>query len=138
MRTVQVETSTNTLLMGMASGPGLMSPVTFLPSQFMTSVTGCRWVAVGPQSPDQVPVKGYPCWANANAVPKMATQQQASRVVGERISPPGGPAAPAGRCSDRGPLDTAQPGDQFPGVGVHIDTLAATAVAAGPAHGIIQ
>src|SRR5690349_139014 len=88
MRTVQVDTSTKTLVIGMTSGPGLISPVTFLPSQLSTSVIWVRLAAVGPQSPDQVPVSGWPCWArHETAVIKAASRQTAyNRFDGKRTA----------------------------------------------------
>src|SRR5689334_6342971 len=65
MRTVQFETSRKTLASGVESGPGFSNPVMFLPSQFITTVIAFLWVAVGPQSPDQVPVSGCPCCPEA-------------------------------------------------------------------------
>src|SRR5579884_299549 len=77
-RTVQVDTSTKTLVMGMASGPGLIRPVTFLPSQLRTSVIWVRLVAVDPQSPDQVPVSGWPCCARHETAANSAASRQAA------------------------------------------------------------
>src|SRR5689334_2312944 len=74
MRTVQVVGSTKTLTIGAESGPGLIRPLTFFPSQFITSVIWVRWVEVGPQSPVQVPVRGWPCWATPTAVRQSAAK----------------------------------------------------------------
>ena len=46
-----------------ASGPGLIVPLMVFPSQVMTIVMCVRCVAPGPQSPDQVPVRGCPSCA---------------------------------------------------------------------------
>jgi len=56
-RTIQLVTSSVIVFTAIASGPGLMVPVTALPSHAMTIVT-CVRLAVAPQSPDHVPVSG--------------------------------------------------------------------------------
>jgi hypothetical protein len=53
----------------MASGPGLIVPLTTLPSQAITIVMWVLDDADGPQSPDQVPVSGWPSWAGAGHAP---------------------------------------------------------------------
>src|SRR5690242_8790447 len=83
MRMVQVAASTYTLVSGMESGPGLIWPVTFLPSQFMTKVTWLRSVGEEPQSPVQVPVRGWPCCAAMGI--STAKQMRIARVS---IEPP--------------------------------------------------
>src|SRR5712671_2195895 len=48
-----------------AFGPGLMVPVTFLPSQSRATVTWRESPVAGRQSPVHVPVSGWPSCANA-------------------------------------------------------------------------
>src|SRR5262245_22286344 len=63
MRTVQVAKSIVTFLMGVDSGPGLMTPDTFWPSQVITTVRRRRSLALGPQLPAHVPESGCPSCA---------------------------------------------------------------------------
>src|SRR2546423_1922200 len=49
-------------------GPGFTIPVVFAPSHFIITVRSLRWPADIPKSPYQVPVKGCPSWAKADAV----------------------------------------------------------------------
>src|SRR5262249_53577641 len=62
-----------------ASGPGLIKPVIFLPSQSNTSDTSLRCVAVGPQSPCHVPTSGCPSCARIGAMIIRSPTTHASR-----------------------------------------------------------
>jgi len=94
IRTVQFVTSTKTLAIGTESGPGLIVPVTFEPSQFITTVTWFRRVALGPQSPVQVPVNGWPSCASPGAAslkhahrqPRMKSRLRMGRNIALRGS----------------------------------------------------
>src|SRR3989304_5952086 len=88
MRTVHFVTSRKTLFIGKEFGPGLMMPVTFLPSQFITNVTWFRWFADGPQSPDQVPFNGCPSCANPDTTATKHATRHARRNARARIDPP--------------------------------------------------
>src|SRR5665213_102917 len=107
IRTVQVVGSTKTLAIGMESGPGFIKPVTFLPSQFITKVTWWRSVDVGPQSPDQVPVNGWPCWANPGAtIPRQIAAQanNSARFMSPRYNATCAPSARDSRPARKGPV----------------------------------
>src|SRR5579871_1474471 len=137
IRTVHVDTSTKMLVIGMASGPGLISPVTFLPSQFMTRVIGFRCVAVGPQSPDQVPVRGCPCWAEQTAA--RAAHRPIQKTV-RRLMLASGPApiAAARRFGGGSPGNRSALGQQLGGIFVDVFPLPAAAVAGRAPHRVID
>src|SRR5579871_462734 len=87
MRTVQVGKSILTAPIGTESGPGLISPVTFLPSQFITNVIGLRCFALVPQSPVQVPVRGWPSWAKSEiAAPRQMIHNPSFPIESPRSS----------------------------------------------------
>src|SRR5687767_4829103 len=54
--TAPVPGSNDVLLSCMAEGPGFRFPLSVVPSHFRSRVTGFRCSAVGPQSPDQMPL----------------------------------------------------------------------------------
>ena len=88
-RIVQLVTSSRIAATGTASGPGLMVPVTVLPSQAITIVMCVLDVVEGPQSPDHVPVRGCPSCAGA-AEPAHADQQRNHHEHAlAHITPPG-------------------------------------------------
>src|SRR5262252_4392352 len=81
MWTVHLEESSVTTFMGITSGPGLIIPETFLPSQFITIVTWLRCVGVGPQSPDHVPTRGCPSCAKVEPIRADATTSKRKRFL---------------------------------------------------------
>src|SRR5215510_11542522 len=73
----------------MESGPGLIVPVTLLPSQFITNVRWFRVVAFGPQSPPQVPVSGCPSWADTGTIrPRHAMTHPSKQALFNINDPP--------------------------------------------------
>src|SRR5262245_32739918 len=85
---VHLEESRVAVAIGTLSGPGLINPEIFLPSQLITNVTWVRRVALGPQSPAQVPFIGNPCWADTGIVAATPARVKNRQAAFSRISPP--------------------------------------------------
>src|SRR5215472_7265011 len=69
-----------------AFAPGFTVPVRALPSHFNSTVTGFRWVSVGPQSPVHVPLNGSGAAAAAAIAKHKSIQTR--QIDFTRISPP--------------------------------------------------